>query len=79
VDDYGLDRQDRALLSALCGQAVPVGVAALAAQLGTDEDSLTQREPFLLRSGMLRRTGRGRVATKNAYRALGVKAPVWTP
>lgn len=79
VDDYGLDRQDRALLTALCGQSAPVGVAPLAAMLGTDEDSITQREPFLLRSGMLRRTGRGRVATKAAYRALGVKAPVWTP
>jgi Holliday junction DNA helicase RuvB len=79
IDDNGLDPQDRALLGALCGQSTPIGVQALAAQLGTDEDSITQKEPYLLRSGLIRRTGRGRVATKQAYRALGQTAPVWTP
>lgn len=79
IDDYGLDPQDRAMLGVLCEQSAPVGVAALAARLGTDEDSITQREPYLLRSGMLRRTGRGRVAAKAAYRALGLKPPVWVP
>lgn len=67
------------MLGALCGQSSPVGVEALAAQLGTDTDSITQREPFLLRSGMIRRTGRGRVATRQGYRAIGLKSPVWVP
>ena len=79
IDDYGLDRQDRALLELLCGQPAPVGLATLADMLGTDEDSITQREPYLLRRGFLRRTGRGRVATRDAHRALGKKTPVWTP
>ncbi len=79
IDEHGLDRQDRAMLAALCGQSAPVGVEALAAQLGTDADSITAREPYLLRTGLLRRSSRGRVATRQGYRALGLKAPVWVP
>lgn len=79
IDSNGLDRQDRQLLTALTGQSAPVGVAALAAQLGTDEDSITAREPYLLRSGLIRRSSRGRVATRLGYRCLGLKSPVWLP
>jgi Holliday junction DNA helicase RuvB len=79
IDGLGLDRQDRALLDALCGQSAPIGVAALAAQLGTDEDSITAREPYLLRMGLLRRSSRGRVATRAGYRAMGLRSPVWVP
>jgi len=32
-------------------------------------------EPFLLQSGLLQRTPRGRMLTLNAYRHLGVSAP----
>lgn len=79
IDALGLDRQDRQLLEALCGQTAPVGVEALAAQLGTDTDSITAREPYLLRAGLLRRSSRGRVATRAGYRALGLRSPVWVP
>lgn len=79
IDEHGLNRQDRAMLKALCGQSRPVGIQTLAAMLGTDNDSITQREPYLLRSQMLSRTGGGRVATKKAYRALKIIVPVWTP
>jgi Holliday junction DNA helicase RuvB len=79
IDDYGLDPQDRAIMTALCEQSRPVGIEPLAAMLGTDNDSITQREPYLLRCGALRRSGRGRVLTKQGYRMLGKKPPVWTP
>lgn len=79
IDQYGLDKQDRALLKALCGQTRPVGLRTLATLLGTDEDAVTQREPYLLRAGVLRQDGRGRIATKKGYRAVGKLAPVWTP
>jgi Holliday junction DNA helicase RuvB len=79
IDKYGLDAQDRALLTALCNQDRPIGIDPLAALLGTDPDSITQREPYLLRCGALRRSGRGRVLTRQGYRMLGKKSPVWLP
>ena len=50
----------------------PVGLKALAATLGEDQGTLEDiYEPFLLQSGFLQRTPRGRVATPRARRHLG--------
>ena len=74
VDAFGLDELDRRLLAAMIEQygGGPVGLKALAATLGEDEGTLEDiYEPFLLQSGFLQRTPRGRVATPRARRHLG--------
>jgi Holliday junction DNA helicase RuvB len=78
VDERGLDRTDRAVLSALCvtfaGQAV--GLGTLAVTVGEEPDTVEEvYEPFLLKQGMLLRTPRGRVATPAAYAHLDVAPP----
>ncbi|MBM3675757.1 MAG: Holliday junction branch migration DNA helicase RuvB [Actinobacteria bacterium] len=82
VDDLGLDKVDRAVLTALCvtfaGRAVGLGTLAVA--VGEEPDTVEDvYEPFLLKQGMLLRTPRGRVATDAAYRHLGVAPPVAGP
>ncbi len=55
---------------------VPVGVGSLAVAVGEDADTLEEvHEPFLIQSGFLHRTPRGRVATDRAYRHLGLARP----
>ena len=52
----------------------PVGLSALAHSLGEDKGTLEDLyEPFLLQSGFLQRTPKGRVASALAYRHLGLK------
>jgi Holliday junction DNA helicase RuvB len=54
----------------------PVGVASLAAAIGEDPGTIEEvYEPFLVQNGLLQRTSRGRVATPQAYRHFGYKAP----
>ncbi len=78
VDHMGLDAIDRKLLSAIVEKhgGGPVGVETLAStiaeDIGTVEDVI---EPYLLQIGFLKRTPRGRVATKAAYEHLGMKEP----
>jgi Holliday junction DNA helicase RuvB len=51
----------------------PVGVGSLAVAVGEDADTLEEvHEPFLIQSGFLHRTHRGRVATARAYTHLGL-------
>ena len=78
VDDYGLEPLDRRIMTVLAGQSGAVGIDALGAQLGLDNDAITSREPYMLRCGAIRRTGRGRVLTRAGYRMLGMN-PVWVP
>ena len=78
VDDLGLDRLDRAVLSALCESfgGGPVGVATLAVAVGEERETVEEiAEPFLVRLGFLARTPRGRVATTPAWRHLGLVPP----
>ena len=78
VDDLGLDRLDRAVLSALCESfgGGPVGVATLAVAVGEERETVEEiAEPFLVRLGFLARTPRGRVATPPAWRHLGLVPP----
>lgn len=70
IDPAGLDRVDRAILKALCVDfgGGPVGLSTLAASTGEAEITIEQaHEPFLMRSGLMARTTRGRVATRAAY------------
>lgn len=79
VDEAGLDDLDRKYLSVIINQYTggPVGVAALAATLNEEKDTLIDVvEPYLLISGFLNRTSRGRMTTMKAYRHLGLKYSV---
>ena len=74
----GLDRLDRSVLDALCRRfgGGPVGLSTLAVAVGEERETVEEvAEPFLVRSGYLARTPRGRVATAAAWRHLGLAVP----
>jgi holliday junction DNA helicase RuvB len=78
VDEAGLDRLDRDILSAICEKfgGGPVGLSTLAVAVGEESDTIEDvYEPYLLQQGFLMRTPRGRVATEAAYAHLGLEAP----
>jgi Holliday junction DNA helicase RuvB len=78
VDELGLDRLDRAVLTALCRSfgGGPVGLTTLAVAVGEEPTTVEEVcEPFLVRAGLLARTPRGRVATEAAWRHLGIPVP----
>ena len=78
VDHLGLDRLDRAVISALCERfgGGPVGISTLAVAVGEERETVEEvAEPFLVRNGFLARTPRGRVATPAAWNHLGLSAP----
>jgi holliday junction DNA helicase RuvB len=82
VDQLGLDRLDRAVLSALVRtfSGGPVGVSTLAVAVGEEPATVEEVcEPFLVRAGMLARTPRGRVATAAAWRHLQLAPPPNSP
>jgi holliday junction DNA helicase RuvB len=79
IDELGLDDLDRRYLNALIGryQGRPAGVAALAAAMQQETDTLEDVvEPYLLYEGFLLRTPNGRLATPRAYAHLRLKPPV---
>ncbi|MDC7120828.1 Holliday junction branch migration DNA helicase RuvB [Cellulomonas fimi] len=76
VDERGLDRLDRAVLSALCTRfgGGPVGLTTLAVAVGEEPETVeTVAEPFLVREGLIGRTPRGRVALPGAWEHLGLE------
>lgn len=78
VDEIGLDRLDKAILRVLIEQfnGGPVGLGTLAMAVGEERETVeTVAEPFLVRSGFISRSPRGRTATPAAWRHLGKKAP----
>ena len=78
VDAQGLDVMDRKLLSTIVEKfdGGPVGVDNLAAAIGEERETIEDvLEPYLIQQGFLQRTPRGRVATAQAWRLLGVPPP----
>jgi len=78
VDPNGFDAMDRRLLQTIIEKfdGGPVGVESLAAAVGEERGTIEDViEPYLIQQGFMMRTARGRVATKNAYLHLGLKAP----
>ena len=75
IDELGLDDLDRRFLRVIIDvyKGGPVGIEAVAATLGDETDTLVDVvEPFLLQTGMLARTRKGRQATMKAYEHLKV-------
>ncbi len=76
IDSLGLDELDRSFLQALAKvyDGGPAGIEAIAATLGEEKDTLEDVvEPFLLQTGFLRRTRRGREITVKGREHLGLK------
>jgi Holliday junction DNA helicase RuvB len=79
VDDAGLERLDREILRVIVEkfEGGPVGLSTLAVAIGEEQDTLEDvYEPYLLQSGLIKRTPRGRVATARAYEHLGLEPPL---
>lgn len=75
VDELGLDRTDRDYLTLVIEKfdGGPVGVGTISVALGEARDTVEDvYEPFLLQTGLIQRTSRGRVATRRAYEHLGI-------
>lgn len=75
VDKIGLDIMDKKLLDAIINKfgGGPVGLDNLAATLGESSDTIEDViEPYLMQSGLLQRTPRGRMATDYAYAHFGI-------
>jgi len=78
VDERGLDKVDRAILTALCSRfgGGPVGLSTLAISVGEQTETVEDvYEPFLIQQGLLMRTPRGRVALPAAWHHVGLVPP----
>ena len=76
VDEAGLERIDRELLSAIAHKfgGGPVGLSTLAVSLGEEPDTIEDvYEPYLLQLGFLQRTPRGRIVTELGRDHIGVE------
>lgn len=75
VDRKGLDKMDRHIMLTIIEKfdGGPIGVDTLSAALSEEKDTLEEvYEPFLIQSGYINRTPKGRVATRLAYTHFGV-------
>jgi Holliday junction DNA helicase RuvB len=78
VDAYGFDESDRRLLLTIIDkfEGGPVGLGSLSAALSEEADAIEDiYEPYLIQSGFLERTPRGRLATARAYEYFGRAVP----
>ncbi|MCF8536160.1 MAG: Holliday junction branch migration DNA helicase RuvB [Rhodoluna sp.] len=76
VDQLGLDRLDRQVLTVLCTSYAnrAVGISTIAVTVGEEQETIEGVvEPFLVRAGLVIRTPKGREATDAAYRHLGLR------
>jgi Holliday junction DNA helicase RuvB len=76
IDKAGLDDIDRKVLKLVLESfnGGPVGIESLAASLNEEVDTIVDTiEPYLLKAGYLKRTSRGRLATKLAFEHFGIK------
>ncbi|MFS6555654.1 Holliday junction DNA helicase RuvB C-terminal domain-containing protein, partial [Parabacteroides distasonis] len=76
VDELGLDDTDYHLLIAIIERfnGGPVGLDALASSIGEESSTIEDvYEPYLLQTGLLKRTARGRMVTDLAYEHLHIE------
>lgn len=74
VDTAGFDEMDRKILLAIIEKfgGGPVGIESLAAAVNEEKSTIEDvYEPFLIQSGYLERTARGRLATRLAFQHFG--------
>ena len=78
VDSYVFDRNDRRILNTIVRTfgGGPVGIETIAAAVSEEASTIEDViEPYLMQKGMLNRTPRGRMATRETYRYLGMPYP----
>jgi len=78
VDEYGLDEMDGRILKAIIENfdGGPVGLNSLAVAVGEDASTLEEvYEPYLIQTGYMQRTARGRTATRRAFQRFGYALP----
>lgn len=76
VDTYGLDEIDRKLLLTIIEKfdGGPVGLGTISAAIHEEKDSIEEIiEPYLIQTGFLNRTPRGRMVTRLAYQHFGLE------
>ena len=73
IDEAGLNRRDRALLTYLAKLTKPIGAKSLAQAIDDDEETLVNTiEPYLVRQDFIVRTGRGRLITEKGQEHIGI-------
>ncbi len=75
IDRHGLDEMDNRILKTIIEKfkGGPVGLNNIATAIGEDSGTIEDvYEPFLIKEGYLKRTPRGREATENAFKHLGI-------
>jgi Holliday junction DNA helicase RuvB len=78
VDSCGLDEMDRSVLLSIIEHysGGPVGLNTIAVVVGEEPDTIEEvYEPFLIQSGFLKRTPRGREVTAKTYQYFGLRPP----
>ena len=78
VDSLGLERLDREILSAIIHRfnGGPVGIDTIAASIGEERVTIEDAyEPYLIQSGLLYRTQKGRMVSRSGYKHLGLEYP----
>jgi Holliday junction DNA helicase RuvB len=78
VDENGFDEMDRRILRAIIENygGGPVGINTIAVVVGEESETIEEvYEPFLIQTGFLKRTPRGREVTHKAYELFGLKVP----
>ena len=76
VDALGLDDTDYHLLKSIIEKfnGGPVGIEAIASSIGEEQTTIEDvYEPYLLQTGLLKRTSRGRIVTEKAYEHLNIE------
>jgi len=79
IDQRGLDEMDKKILTLIIDHhgGGPVGVSTLAVAVGEEATTLSEvYEPYLIMQGFLKRTPRGREATRLAYEHLERNIPI---
>jgi len=78
IDEKGLAESDRKILEVIANKfgGGPVGLNTIAASLSEEQATIEEfHEPYLLQTGFIERTPRGRVLTEHGYRHIGVSVP----
>lgn len=78
VDALGLDGADRRYLRFIAEHYMggPVGIETIAAGLSEQRDVIEETiEPYLIQTGFIQRTPRGRMLTHGAFKHIGLTAP----
>ncbi|MCR5323622.1 MAG: Holliday junction branch migration DNA helicase RuvB [Lachnospiraceae bacterium] len=79
VDSFGLDNIDRAVIKTMIEKfdGGPVGIEAVATTIGEDAGTIGEvYEPYLVQTGLIARTPRGRIVTSEGYKHFGLEKPV---